>query len=174
MNFPFTLDNRVANNVWMEPGAVIDHDAAQAQWFGFYKSLASQALVYLLPSEGNMQDQTYVANLGCYLPHCKRDTILLANFKSPPRRGEDEIGRRFFISLGYEVRQPAAYWEGEADLKFLRDNLYVGGYGLRSDREAYDWMADKFEMVITCVKLQDPKLYHFDCSFCPLSGSVRW
>ena len=41
---------------------------------------------------------------------------MLSNFTSEPRRGETEIGRSFFESLGYEVHLSPHRFEGEAEL----------------------------------------------------------
>jgi N-dimethylarginine dimethylaminohydrolase len=173
MNFPFTVDNRSPNNVLMEPhkDAKYNYDAAFAQFLDLYHSVCQDSLVYLLPSEGNYQDQPYVANLGCYLPHIKdKDVILLANFKSEPRKGEDKVGKKLFRSMGYKVHQPPFCWEGEADLKYIRDNIYVAGYGQRTDLKAHQWMRDHFGMDVIGVEMTDPRLYHLDCLFFPLTS----
>jgi N-dimethylarginine dimethylaminohydrolase len=171
MNFPFTLDASVANNPLMEviKDRAINHEVAFSQFLAVYHFVTKNSLVYLLPSEGNFQDQVYVANLGMHLPHLENDTIVVANFKSPPRIGEENVGTKFFESMGYEVFRPPFNWEGEADMKFLRDNIYIGGYGIRTDRRAYDWMTKQFGMQIIGVEMTDPRLYHFDCMCFPLS-----
>ena len=60
-------------------------------------------------------------------------------------------------------------WEGEADLKYLYDNVYIGGYGIRSDIQAYEWMEQEFDMNIIKVEMVDDYLYHLDCSIFPLT-----
>jgi N-dimethylarginine dimethylaminohydrolase len=170
MNFPFTVDNRADNNALMKKGAAPYNRAkAFSQFMELYASLAKDALVYLLPSGGDYQDLPFVANLGLCPPH-EPETMLLANFTSPPRKGEAKVGRAFFEQMGFHILQPPYHWEGEADLKFIRKNLYIGGYGQRTEREALDWMADKVSADIVEVRLNDPKLYHFDCSFFPLDS----
>lgn len=175
MNFPFTLSAANPNNVWMEEleekDRQVNHEKARAQFLDLFNYLSSSALVYLLPSMGNFQDQVYVANLGLALPHLpKKNTILLSNYKSEPRIGEDKVGNRFFKMMGYEVHQPSTTWEGEADLKFLRDNIYIGGYGIRSDIKSYQWMEQNFGMKIIPLEMTDDYLYHFDCLFFPLNS----
>src|SRR3954447_11061274 len=92
LNFPFTVNNNCINNVLMEPysGEKYNYGIAFKQFMGLYNYLAKDNLVYLLPSKGNYQDQVFVANLGCYLPHS--DLMLVSNFTSEPRQGEDKIG----------------------------------------------------------------------------------
>jgi N-dimethylarginine dimethylaminohydrolase len=60
LNFPFTVSNAVINNELMEAyrEQSFNHEVAFRQWMGLYKELVSRgALVYILPSEGNFQDQ---------------------------------------------------------------------------------------------------------------------
>lgn len=173
MNFPFTLDTTYPNNYDMEKNPrKIDFPQAYAQFLNLYHYLAKENLIYLLPSEGNFQDQVYVANLGAYLPHIKdRSVILLSNYKSPPRIGEEVVGRKFFEGMGYEVYQPPYFFEGEADLKFLRDNIYIGGYPIRTEWNAHRWMEENFGMQVLSIEMSDPRLYHLDCSIFPITES---
>lgn len=174
VNFPFTVDNKVPNNFLMTEycdGTKYDYDRAFSQWMDLYNYIVSHnSLVYILPSEGNFQDLPYVANLGCILPHIQnRDVIILSNFTSLPRIGEDIVGRKFFSMMEYDVQQSPYKFEGEADLKWIRDNIYIAGYGIRTERETHDWLKETFGMDIISVLMNDEELYHFDCSFLPLS-----
>jgi N-dimethylarginine dimethylaminohydrolase len=165
MCFPFTVSNDVANNVLMTDRRPYNLPRAFRQWLELYNKLAEHAVVYLMPHDNLMlQDLTFVANVGAVLPH--DDTIvLLANFKSEPRRGEEKIAWDLFEKMGYKIRRPTHYWEGEADLKFIRDNLYVGGYGIRSEHLAYLWMHEFLDMNVISVEMNDAKLYHLDCIY---------
>src|SRR5262249_13821991 len=60
-------------------------------------------------------------------------------------------------------------FEGEADLKHLHDNVYIGGYGIRSEAATYDWMEETFGAKIVRVRMTDPYLYHLDCSIFPIT-----
>jgi N-dimethylarginine dimethylaminohydrolase len=174
MNFPFTLDTTNPNNVWMqelEPEDLkINKNKAYRQFMDLYNFMAGASLTYLLPSHGNYQDQVYVANLGIYLPHITNsNNIILSNYTSEPRQGEEEVGKKFFELMDYNVHMSPYKWEGEADLKFLHGNTYIGGYGIRSEIETYQWMNEKFGMNVIPVKMVDDYLYHLDCSIFPLS-----
>lgn len=174
MNFPFSLSADNPNNVWMEEAddedMVLDHDKAYAQFMDLYNYVAAASLVYVLPSLGDFQDQVYVANLGIWLPHLKKENVLIvANYKSEPRKGEDKVGKLFFKMMGYDVYQPETTWEGEADLKWIRDDIFIGGYGIRSDPKSYAWMQDKFDMKILPLLMEDDYLYHLDCLVFPIT-----
>jgi N-dimethylarginine dimethylaminohydrolase len=165
MNFPLSVSNREPNNVLMSPEDIYDRIKACTQWMKLYQRIAREALVYVLPGDNHLQDLPFVANLGC---HIGDNLILLSRFTSNPRIGEEAVGRKFFESFDYRVRQPSECWEGEADLKWVNTNIYVGGTGQRSTREAFQWMRKQFGMDIIDIELTDPKLYHLDCVFLPL------
>ena len=174
MNFPFTLDTSNPNNIWMqeleEEALKVNKGVAYRQFLDLYQFVAGNSLAYILPATGNFQDLVYVANLGIYLPHIKdSNNIIMANFTSEPRQGEEKVGKPFFESMDYEVHMCPFKWEGEADLKYLYDNVYIGGYGIRSDIKAYEWMEEKFGMKIIKLEMVDEYLYHLDCSIFPLT-----
>ena len=170
---PFNLSSDNPNNIWMKEmdpkDRKIDIDKAFSQWFDFYSFLASSSMVYLIPAVPGLQDQSYVANLGLVLPHRKTSDVVISNFTSEVRINEAPEGLDFFKKLGYNVYQAPDKFEGEADLKYIKDNVYVGGYGIRSKKETYEWFEKEFDMKIIKVKMTDERLYHFDCMFLPVN-----
>jgi N-dimethylarginine dimethylaminohydrolase len=176
VNAPFSYTAEVANNVWMEELAqdarVPDDKRAMVQFLELYSFLASEALVYVLPTPrgGGLQDLVFTANLGVVLEHVPgRDTVVLSNYTSQPRRAETEVGLRFFESMGYTTYVPETRFEGEAELKHLYGNVYVGGYGLRSQERTYEWMERTFDMTVVKLEMTDPYLYHLDCTVFPIT-----
>lgn len=176
MNVPFSLAADVPNNVWMSElqpeQRHIDIDKAINQFLQLYHFIAADALVYLLPTPraSGLQDLVYCANMGVVLEHLEdKNTVVLSNFSTSVRRPETEVGRRFFEAMGYHVVTPRWHFEGDAELKHLHGNVYAGGYGVRSDRRAYDWMAEQFDMQVIALEETDPYLYHLDCTVCPLT-----
>ena len=174
MNFPFSLSTSDPNNIWMQEltdeELAINRPKAYKQFMDLYNFVAGGSLTYLLPSEGNFQDQVYVANLGIYLPHIKDENhIILSNFTSDPRKGEEQVGEKFFNQMGYKTAISPYKWEGEADLKYLYDNVYIGGYGIRSNIKTYEWMEENYGMDILKVAMVDEYLYHLDCSIFALN-----
>ena len=178
LNFPFSYATRVANNPWMEDlssdNRQPDFRRAAVQFLELYKFMAAAgALVYVLPTPrgADLQDLMYTANLGIVLEHLpSQNTVVISNFASPPRQGETPVGVNFFKSMGYVVHIPPTKFEGEAELKHLHHNVYVGGYGIRSEKETYDWMERNFDMRIVRLRLTDPYLYHLDCLVFPITS----
>ena len=52
----------------------------------------------------------------------------------------------------------------ENEAKFLRDDIYLGGYGFRTDPKTYDWLEKEYDCKIVRIKETDETLYHLDCS----------
>lgn len=167
LNVPFSLETRIPNNATMHQlgprGRRIDRPRMLGQWQELYHHLASRAVVYLLPSRAGLQDQPFVANLAVLPPHARRPLAILSRFRARGRSGEAKAGSAFFRSLGFAVEQSPAFFEGEADLKLIRGNLYAGGHGLRSSPRAQAWLEKKHGFRILPVPLRDPHLYHLDC-----------
>jgi N-dimethylarginine dimethylaminohydrolase len=176
LNFPFSYATGFANNPWMADLALDqrqpDFKRAAVQFVELYRNISAAGLVYLLPTPrgAELQDLMYTANLGIVLEHLPgKRTVIISNFASPPRRGEAAIGIKFFKDMGYDVQVPPTKFEGEAELKHLYENVYVGGHGIRSESETYDWMERNFDMRILRVQLKDPYLYHLDCLVFPIT-----
>ena len=176
INLPLSLSAQIPNNAYMEDMRPSDReiclDRAIEQFLSLYRHIAQCALVYLLPSTPGFQDQPYVSNLGLVLPHCEEDTVIISRFRSAPRIGEDRIGADFFKLMNFAVVQPPAtfegeplYFEGEADLKYIKGNLYIGAHGMRTSRNALTWAAERFEMEIIPFRITNRYLYHLDCCF---------
>src|SRR5438093_7590327 len=176
LNFPFSYATGAANNPWMvdlppdrrQP----DFKRAAIQFLELYRIISSEALVYVLPTPrgASLQDLVYTANLGIVLEHLPdKNTVVISNFASPPRVGESAVGVKFFEDMGYDVYVPPAKFEGEAELKHLYDDVYIGGYGIRSEITAYDWIERTFGMRIIPVRLVDPYMYHLDCVVFPIT-----
>lgn len=180
MNVPLYLSAEVPNNAYMQnldpAQRKVCRSTAISQFMLLYEHVSKRALVYVLPSTPGFQDQPYVSNLGAALPHCETDTIILSRFRSTPRIGEEEMGAAFFKLMNCRVVQPPkvfrgkpVFFEGEADLKHIHGNCYIGAYGLRTSRAALDWASQEFDMEIIPFHVKDPYLYHLDCSLLRIS-----
>ena len=173
---PFSHSAGIPNNAWMtelpEKARQIDRRRSLVQFLELYHFLASDALVYLLPTPANsgLQDQVFTANLGFVPEHLAgREVAVISNFTTKPRVGEAPYGEHFFQEMGYRTVTPPYHFEGEAEIKHLHDNIYIGGYGVRSDRKVHDWLAETLGMTIVSIRECDPHLYHLDCTVFPIT-----
>jgi len=176
MCVPFSYSTAEPNNIWMkelkEDERKVNMKKAMNQFFELYHYMASEAFVQILPAPGNskLQDLVFITNIGIVLEHLPdKNTVVISNFTSKPRIGEARVGTDFFKSMGYNIYVPPYKFEGEAELKHLHDNVYIGGYGIRSDIRAHEWMEENFDMKIIKVEEVDEYLYHLDCSVFPIT-----
>jgi N-dimethylarginine dimethylaminohydrolase len=170
--FPFSVDDEADNNPWMEDEKKkgYNYDKAYREFLSLYHVLSVSSLVYVLPAADNLQDLVYVANLGIVIPNrIRKNTVVISNFRSKPRKGEEVVGKNFFASMGFDVMQCPYWFEGFADLKLIKGNIFSGGYGIRSDLQAYDWFEDNFDMKIVKCIMTDEKLYHYDTQYFPIN-----
>jgi len=171
---PTYVSTKIRNNAWMDEkisgNLDIDNQKFMGQWYNLYQLLTANALVYLIPPKVGLQDQTYV-NSFVYLPHyTKRDTIVLSNFTAEGRAGEEIEAGNFLEKLGYDVVKSPYKFEGFPELKYSgKDNIYYGGYNLRSDIKTHKWIEKEYGAKIIKLKGTDPYLYHLDCSILVLN-----
>lgn len=175
MNIPTTFSTNVRNNIWMEEYSneeiIVNTPKAIREMWEVYSFIANQGFVYLLPNPTNskLQDLTYVANNGIVLHNLKKPTFVGSNFKAENRIGEEVLGLNFFEQLGYDTIKCPKIFEGEAEMKFIRDNIYIGGYGVRTEKETFAWFKENFGLEIIELELKDPYMYHLDCAIFPLT-----
>src|SRR3989442_12410331 len=117
-------------------------------------------------------DVVFTANAGIVAGR----TVVLSQFRYQERRPEETQFERWFESRGYQVKRlPAGlYFEGAGDLLGTRDTWF-GGYLQRSDIHAFRYVGEFLGREILPLELVDPRFYHLDTCFCPLSGGeVIW
>lgn len=160
---PRYLSTDIPNNTFMtgknkEP---VDVERACKQWRALkhlIEALGTQVLE--IPPKEGAQDQAFTANIAVAI----EPYIILANYKAAGRAIEVPPAKLFFESMGYKTIQPPTHFEGEADLKHLRDDIYIGGVGQFSSPEAFEWIERHTGVTIIPVRETNEKLYHLDCS----------
>ncbi len=150
-------------NPWMVAGATVDLDLAKNQWNNLKSTIEEAgAEVKVVPPSEKYPDLVFTANSGIL----NGKDVLIANFKYEERRGEEDIYMNWFDKNGYSVgRIPTEYkFEGRGDA-FVHGNYLVGSYGIRSDKEALLFIAEKFNLEPIIVELAQEKFYHLDTCF---------
>lgn len=175
MNIPTSFSTDVRNNVWMDEYSdeeiIVNIPKAIREMWEIYSFISNQGFVYLLPNpkDCKLQDLTYVANNGIVLHNIDNPTFVGSNFKAENRIGEEILGLSFFDQLGYETIKCPYLFEGEAEMKFIRDNIYIGGHGIRTEKQAFSWFNEQYGLDIIELELKDPYMYHLDCVIFPLT-----
>lgn len=173
LDSPDNFSTETANNKWMKEippeKRKVDKEKAWRQWLNLYNYMASEAYVVTLPELKNtekLQDLTFVANLGIVL---HTGQCIISNFTSPPRKGETVVGAKFLSQIIDDVIVCPFKFEGDAELKWLHDNVYLGGYGIRSEIKSYFWMMNNYDVKIIPLKETNEYCYHLDCTIFPLN-----
>ena len=73
--------------------------------------------------------------------------------------------------MGYHGVKCPYFFEGEAELRHLRDNIYLGGYGQRSEEKALDWIAETFKANVIKIP-ETERSYHVDCQVFPVDDQT--
>lgn len=154
----------------------VDSQKAGREWRVLYDAYESLGFtINVVEGVEGLADMVFCANQT--LPYYRYRTgdrgVVVSRMHAPQRRPEVEHFERFFRNIGYEVThlddERAGDFEGMGDaIWHPRKYLLWGGYGIRSSREAYEEIADRLEVGIILLHLDDPDFYHLDTCFSAL------
>jgi N-dimethylarginine dimethylaminohydrolase len=144
-------------------------DTAFAQWRGLYENLQRIADVRLLHAREGAPDMVYVAHAA--LVH--HGVAAISSFTHPQRQAEEQHLRRWFQDAGFllwETPRETSF-EGEGDVLFdaVGGQLWAA-HGVRTCHHSHRHVADAWQTSVTSLHLVDPRFYHLDLCFAPLSG----
>lgn len=156
-------------NPWME-GHVgkADMKRARTQWENFRRELQRVATLEHVSAAPGLPDMVFTANAGLALDH----KVVVTRFAAPERRGEEPLFRAFFEARGNDVADWPEHvtFEGAGDALLDRARPLIWcGHGFRSSEEAPALLAQIFRRDAIGLKLVDPRFYHLDTCFCPLT-----
>ena len=168
---PVFTDNKEKINIWMEKyNEKINRKKIISQWLDVYNFVSSVCPVFLLPPKEGLQDQVYVSNAGVFLPNT--NIFIVSKFLHYVRKSESKEIKEFVEKLGFVCIDSPYTFEGEAELKYLRNNIFFGGYGIRTDIRFHEWLSNKFGLKIIPIKTRNEYCYHLDCIIFPLNSST--
>ena len=154
-------------NPWMHREVASDPTLALRQWRTLERTLLDLGVVieHLEPVRG-LPDLVFTANAGLVY----RNLFLSSRFRFGVRQGETPLFEAWARAHGFElVTLPAGFlFEGAGDALFCGDTL-LAGYRFRSDVRSHQWVADRLGVEVLPMELVDPRFYHLDTCFCPLS-----
>ncbi len=157
-------------NPWMEHQiGQADLSRARSQWEALRGLLEQHAeLLFVAPRPG-LPDMVFTANAGLAFDR----TIVLSRFMTDERRPEEPFFQAFFESQGFAI----APWPDEIPFEGAGDALpdeareiIWCGHGWRTSPEAPPLLQGIFDRRVVPLRLIDPRFYHLDTCFCPLSG----
>lgn len=162
-------------NPWMSGNIGAASQArAMAQWQRLYHTLSELTEVHLIDPVAGSPDMVFTANAGL----ARNGVVALSSFLHPERQGEEPHFRRWFADAGYTVVDlpRETPFEGEGDALFSADGSYLFvGYGTRTAAASHAALRGLWNAEIVSLHLVDPRFYHLDTCFAPLSdGSLLY
>lgn len=141
---------------------------ARAQWDNLRARLAEIAhLAFVAPTPG-LPDMVFTANAGLAID----GAAVVSRFHAKERRAEERFFRDWFELQGFSIAPWPEHiaFEGAGDaLPDRAQRLIWCGHGWRSSEDAPALLEKVFEREAIGLKLVDPRFYHLDTCFCPLS-----
>jgi N-dimethylarginine dimethylaminohydrolase len=162
-------------NPWMEGNVhQSSRERAAEQWQQLHSALAGIAEVQLVAPQPGSPDMVFTANAGLV-----RDGIVaLSSFHHAERQGEEPHFRKWFADSGFSIREIPrdTSFEGEGDALFETGGSRLwAGHGLRTRAASHRYLTETWEVEVLSLGLIDPRFYHLDTCFCPLSnGDVMY
>jgi N-dimethylarginine dimethylaminohydrolase len=143
-------------------------DAAFAQWRTLYQHLHRIADVRLLHARPGAPDMVFVAHAALV----QHGVAAISSFAHTQRQTEEQHLRQWFRDAGFLVWETPreTCFEGEGDALFdaSGDHLWAA-HGVRTCRQSHRHVADAWHTQVTSLHLVDPRFYHLDLCFAPLS-----
>ncbi len=144
-------------------------DTAFAQWKNLHLHLQRIADVRLLHARSGSPDMVFVAHTALV----QHGVAAVSSFAHPQRQGEEQHLRKWFQDEGFLVwetpRETAFEGEGDALFNAEGDHLWAA-HGVRTCKHSHRHVADAWHTRVTSLHLVDPRFYHLDTCFAPLSG----
>jgi len=147
----------------------LNGELARVQWLRLHDALAEVADIELMPPYPDLPDLVFTANAGFIYGR----KAVPSHFMPKERRPEEPYIKQWFAERGFEVHvlPDDVGFEGAGDCLIDRGGAWLWtGYGFRTEIEAHAYLGRWFEREIVSIRLTDPRFYHIDTCFCPLSG----
>ncbi|MEL7311001.1 MAG: arginine deiminase-related protein [Pseudomonadota bacterium] len=163
----FTVDNAI--NPWMAGNeGQLDRAKAREQWEALAKKVGEFADVVTIAPQPDLPDMVFTANAGAVYGN----KAIASHFVPHERRPEEAHFKTWFRDNGYELLDldEKLGFEGAGDCLIDRGGPWLWtGYGFRTEIEAHPEIEAFFERELVSIRLTDPRFYHIDTCFCPLT-----
>lgn len=158
-----------AINPWMNKDNQVELEKAEAQWNALlenYKKLGAK--VEIFDSVNGWPDQVFTGDsIFLYGKHA-----IAGRFRYPERSGEVLPMIERFAERGYTIHQvpDGFFFEGNGEA-IAWDGRILGGYGIRSDRKALDFLSKTLQVDVIPFRVLPPH-FHVDTVVCPLRNNL--
>lgn len=179
---PTYFSVKEAQNPFME-GKVgtVDTELAMTQWQNLkdtYVEIGCE--VKTVDAVEDLEDMVFAANQ--VLPgidETGKPFALLGEMRHEKRRLEVPWYRQWFLANGYKIIMLSDALDAESNVPRFEAQgdaiwhpgrkLIWGGFGSRTDKEAYPLIHKLLNVPIVLLKLSDPRFYHLDTCFCAIN-----
>lgn len=167
---PRLYDVNYVINPWMAGNVhASSRTRATEQWNHLYEAVSRIADIVLIDPASGSPDMVFTANAGLE----RNGIVALSSFFHAERQGEEPHFRDWFRAAGYSVIEIARStpFEGEGDALFANDGSRLwAGYGPRTAASSHNALRKAWNIEVVPLHLIDPRFYHLDTCFAPLSG----
>jgi len=144
-------------------------DTAFMQWKNLYQELQRIADVRLLHAREGAPDMVFVAHAALV----QHGVAAVSSFTHPQRQTEELHVRQWLEDAGFLLwaTPRETSFEGEGDALFDANGGYLwAAHGVRTCKISHKHVASAWHAPVTSLHLVDPRFYHLDLCFAPLSG----
>ena len=144
-------------------------DTAFMQWKGLYQELRRIADVRLLHAREGAPDMVFVAHAALV----QHGVAAVSSFTHPQRQAEEQHVRQWLEDAGFLLwaTPRETSFEGEGDALFDANGGHLwAAHGVRTCKISHRHVGDAWHTPVTSLHLVDPRFYHLDLCFAPLSG----
>jgi N-dimethylarginine dimethylaminohydrolase len=144
-------------------------DTVFAQWKSLYQTLQQVADVRLLHARQGSPDMVFVAHAALV----QHGVAAVSSFAHMQRQTEEPHLRKWLQDAGFLLWETPreTCFEGEGDALFDANGGHLwAAHGVRTCRQSHKHVADAWHTPVTSLHLVDPRFYHLDICFAPLSG----
>jgi N-dimethylarginine dimethylaminohydrolase len=160
-------------NPWMadQTGKVRPREA-MSQWSALYDALSPLADITCIAPSPHQPDMVFTANAGMVFG----DRFVPSRFRHQERAGEEAHFACWAEHAAYAITPlpDDVFFEGAGDALYDRGRPVLWlGYGFRTGLPAASALRDIVEpsgLSVQPLRLVDPRFYHLDTCFCPISG----
>ena len=156
----------------------VDKDLAVSQWKNVKRQVEEKGFqVFTVPATEGLEDMVFTANPAFVGENSEGERVaLLSSMKHASRKKEVAAFDAWFTEKKYKTASLSKedwVFEGNGDGIWQWDRSIIwGGYGFRTELEAYEEISNIFGAPVIAVQLTSPYFYHLDTCFCPLSEKV--
>jgi N-dimethylarginine dimethylaminohydrolase len=144
-----------------------------------YKSIVTEGgLENFLEIKGapGCEDMVFAANQSFpWLTKQGEKIVIMSKMRHPSRQKEVPFFEDLYRNLGYTIihLKKIDMFEGMGDaIPHYGRKLIYGGYGHRTNKDAYKEIAEILDVPVVLLELTDEKFYHLDTCFLPLDDET--